>query len=205
MRLLSHKTATDPNRSAVICLAFASAAFADTIPAPALTTAGTANPQQAQKQPQTKLEAFLGVKGTLLIRDITDFGTIDAVNVEAVTAYEPGKEEAKTRGFILSASSEVSSVTVYVDYDEAKSLTQALIYMQGLSQKWRGLSQNYKEASYITTGGLKVTFYHTADGKHQDAKIYLTDGITLNTDMKYTEFASFKGMIDQGIVWLDKQ
>ena len=105
----------------------------------------------------------------------------------------------------MSASNTVSSVTVYVDYDEAKSLTQALIYMQGLSQKWRGLNQNYKEASYITTGGLKVTFYHTADGKHQDAKVYLTDGITLNTDMKDTEFANFKGMVDQGIVWLDKQ
>jgi len=200
MRNIFH--ATTAIVTTLVALIFIPASFADD------TTTNTTTPpasQPAPRQPQTKLEGFMGSKGTLYIRDIVECGTIDAVTVEAVTLYKPGHEEEKTRGFILSASNAFSAVTVYVDYDEGTSLIQALTYMQGLSAKWRGLNQNYKEADYLTTGGLKVMFYHTADGKHQDAKVYLTDGVTLNTDMKDTEFAAFKDMIVAGEAWLDKQ
>lgn len=166
-----------------------------------------ASPVQSlvQRQPQTKLEALLGTRGLLFLRDGNDIGTIDGVDIAAITVYTPGHENEKTRGFVLTASDNLTTITVYVDYDEAKSLTQALSYMQGLSDKWRNQTIGYKEADFLTAGGLGVRFYHTEDGKHQDAVVNLTDIAMVSTSMKDTDFNAFKDMINQGLNWLDKQ
>lgn len=170
--------------------------------------APASNMQAAIKPPQTKLEGFLGTKGVLYIRDMKDFGDVSWVYVEAVAAYLPGRESDKTLGLNVTASnrgalSTPDARTCYLDYDEAKSLSQAISYMQSVAGDWKG-QPGYREADFLTNGGLTLTIYH--DGKHEAALLECTDGYSLSNDLAYPgDLEQFKDNIDHAIAWLSQQ
>jgi hypothetical protein len=107
--------------------------------------AGTASahPRQEPSQPATKLEAFLGKKGRLLIKDsysLSPLKSMGRVEMDALVMYEPGSAE-KTNNLrveITEAGSFEHSNTSFVDLGELQGLSDALRYMTNLAAKWNG-------------------------------------------------------------------
>jgi hypothetical protein len=169
--------------------------------------------------PATKLEAFLGKRGFLVVRDFQDAGKVERshksqystdmlsdywVNVTALTVYEPGKENVRLKGLQLSLA-DFRNITKYgtglrsglsfVDLEEADSLSKALQYLLDLEGKWKGQDVGGKEAYFTTKDDFKVLLAQTAD---KPASYYLTiDGNSLSFTSE--EIAALKAAVDKGM------
>jgi hypothetical protein len=173
--------------------------------------------------PATKLEAFLGKRGLLVIRDFQESGKIEQtrksqfskemltdyyVMVTALTVYEPGKETASLKGLQVSMS-DFRGVTKYgtgfrsglsfVDLEEADSLSKALQYLVDLADKWKGQDVGSKEAYFTTKDDLKVLLAQT---NAKPASFYLTiDGNSITLSLK--EISQLKMSVDIGVKLLE--
>jgi hypothetical protein len=127
-----------------------------------------AQPSQDAAPPATKLEAFLGKKGQMIIKDsyslspmVSRFGS---VNMDVLLIYEPGSS-IKTKGLrveITERGDLERSNTSFIDVDELHGLSDALAYMIGLAQKWNGQSHSpYTEVIYTSKGELQTGFFQT--------------------------------------------
>jgi hypothetical protein len=169
--------------------------------------------------PATKLEAFLGKRGLLVIRDFQDAGKVEKtrksqysaepltdywVNVISLTVYEPGKENVRLKGLQLSLA-DFRNITKYgtglrsglsfVDLEEADSLSKALQYLLDLEGKWKGQNVGGKEAYFTTKDDFKVLLAQTAD---KPASFHLTiDGNSIN--FSSAEISQLKASVDKGI------
>lgn len=123
------------------------------------------------KTPITKLEAFLGRKGTLFIEDGYAAGTIkgpagdfSGLSITAISIYLPGAENAKTKGLrcsVFRAQSRGASQdrACYLDMEEAESLSKALDYLIQLSAKWKDAKLDkgtQRWATFLTKDYLSV-------------------------------------------------
>jgi hypothetical protein len=134
------------------------------------------------KEPKTKLEAFTGTTGAVIIKGYTDVGTLS--NYEAkdqivlggtimgqvsVTAMsfrdaQNGKEQ---RGLVVEVSETMfhrEASSSFVDYDEIAGLLSGIDYVRKADHSVTKL-KNF-EATYSTKGDLKVTVRNTLKGEN---------------------------------------
>lgn len=166
--------------------------------------------------PATKLEAFLGKRGSLIVRNFKTAGVIRGddgdsfIRVTALSVYEPGKENVKLKGLQVEISQAVGrgvwrDSLSFVDAEEAESLSKALHYLSDLTTKWKGQDVGQKEVYFKTQAELKIGINQTGakdvmvwaiggDFKKAQSNITAVDGLT-----------TLKGLVDQGVAWLKTQ
>lgn len=179
--------------------------------------AGSANgqndaPLQSQKQaeqPATKVEAFLGKRGRLVLKDSYDLGQISSlgkIEMDALVIYEPGSSQ-KVKGLrveVTEAGRLERSNTSFIDLDELQSLSEALSYMSNLAKQWNTQGhETYTEVIYSSKGQFKVGFFQK--GKENGA--FFTSGSigAVNAFVKIADLDRLKSLVDQAISLLNSK
>ena len=123
--------------------------------------------EKQPKEPTTKLEQFLGKKGTLIVKDFYRLGKISdnygaEIKFDALVIYEPGQEIGKARGVkieITEGGKFERSNSSFLDMDELQSLSEAISYMNDILTKWVGIEKEYTEIIFSTKGDFEIGFY----------------------------------------------
>lgn len=168
--------------------------------------------EKAKESHQTRLEAFLAKKGTLLIKDIHSLGTLDGkhgskIAFEAIVLYEPGQEKGKTRGLKIEVSGGDQfkrQGTSFLDLDEVEDLSKAMHYMVDLSSKWKGTAKEYSEVVFSTKGHFNAGFYQL--GQEQGA--FASNGIGGGASCFFlspSDLSSVRNIVEEGLDWLRPQ
>lgn len=175
--------------------------------------------------PATKLEAFLGKRGSLIVRNFKTAGVIDGdeqrtstgitlrnsfITVTALSVYEPGKENVKLKGLQVEISQAVgrgvwSKSLSFVDAEEAESLSKALHYLSDLTTKWKGQDVGQKEVYFKTQAELKIGINQTGA---KDVMVWAIGGDFKKAKSNITAvdgLTTLKGLVDQGVAWLKTQ
>ena len=175
--------------------------------------------------PATKLEAFLGKRGSLIVRNFKTAGVIDGdeqrtstgitlpnsfITVTALSVYEPGKENVKLKGLQVEISQAVgrgvwSKSLSFVDAEEAESLSKALHYLSDLTTKWKGQDVGQKEVYFKTQAELKIGINQTGA---KDVMVWAIGGDFKKAQSNITAvdgLTTLKGLVDQGVAWLKTQ
>ena len=175
--------------------------------------------------PATKLEAFLGKRGSLIVRDFKRAGAIRGdeqrtstgitlhnsfITVTALSVYEPGKENVKLKGLQVEISQAVgrgvwSKSLSFVDAEEAESLSKALHYLSDLTTKWKGQDVGQKEVYFKTQAELKIGINQTGA---KDVMVWAIGGDFKKAQSNITAvdgLTTLKGLVDQGVAWLKTQ
>ena len=175
--------------------------------------------------PATKLEAFLGKRGSLIVRDFKTAGAIRGdeqrtstgitlhnsfITVTALSVYEPGKENVKLKGLQVEISQAVgrgvwSKSLSFVDAEEAESLSKALHYLSDLTTKWKGQDVGQKEVYFKTQAELKIGINQTGA---KDVMVWAIGGDFKKAQSNITAvdgLTTLKGLVDQGVAWLKTQ
>jgi hypothetical protein len=168
-------------------------------------TRSTAAAKQ-KDQPSTALEAFLGKRGTMMIKDSYSLGSIrgtGGVTMDALVIYQPNST-TKIKGLRaeVTESGELErSNTSFIDYDELESLSQALAYMSNLSTKWKGQQHDpYTEVIYTSKGEFEVGFYQQGT----KSRAFCRSGDIGSTDafLDLGDLPRMKALVDQAITLL---
>ncbi len=175
--------------------------------------------------PATKLEAFLGKRGSLIVRNFKTAGVIDGdeqrtstgitlrnsfITVTALSVYEPGKENVKLKGLQVEISQAVGrgvwrDSLSFVDAEEAESLSKALHYLSDLTTKWKGQDVGQKEVYFKTQAELKIGINQTGA---KDVMVWAIGGDFKKAKSNITAvdgLTTLKGLVDQGVAWLKTQ
>lgn len=175
--------------------------------------------------PATKLEAFLGKRGSLIVRNFKTAGVIRGdeqrtsteitlhnsfITVTALSVYEPGKENVKLKGLQVEISQAVgrgvwSKSLSFVDAEEAESLSKALHYLSDLTTKWKGQDVGQKEVYFKTQAELKIGINQTGA---KDVMVWAIGGDFKKAQSNITAvdgLTTLKGLVDQGVAWLKTQ
>jgi len=158
----------------------------------------------------TKLESFLAKKGKLIVKDSYTLGEISGMgkmDFDALIIYEPGLESQKIRGIRVEISEDAlkgMSDTAFLDLDEVKSLSKAVIYMTDLANKWSGAqSKAYTEVLYSTRGNFKLGFYHKGTKLGAFASSGYNGKSTVYFGVENLE--KLKEIIDKGMITLEQK
>lgn len=132
--------------------------------------AGDAQAQAAKDQstqqtapPKTKIEAFTGESGAVLVKGYTSTGIVrgrGSVEISAMT-FRNAKTGEETKGLSITLSNigtYVSDTSAFVDYDEIAGLLAGIDYISGTDTSSTKLA-NF-EAIYSTRGNLKITVFN---------------------------------------------
>ena len=167
----------------------------------ALIACSVASAQEAQKWegiPKTKLEAFLGTTGTVLIRGRTEVGTVGAkgaTRVLAVTLRNASTAE-EVKGIVIEISQPSvgsnSAARSFVDYDEIAGLIQGIDQVVQVDRKAIELAQ--VEATYSTRDDVRVLVLFDKTGRQQAFVRVGTVGAK-STSLGMAELAEFKRLI----------
>jgi hypothetical protein len=168
-------------------------------------------PPVSEPKPQTKLEAFLSSKGTLVVKDFYELGKVgglgSSMSMDAVVLTQPGQEDQKIRGLRVEVSESgrlERSNTSFLDMDEIESLSKALSYMTGLSEKWKPIEkQEYSEVQFATKGDFRIGFYQRK--KNQGAFVSSGTVGVARAFIDVQDFAKIKGFVDQGLSLLQSK
>lgn len=175
--------------------------------------------------PATKLEAFLGKRGSLIVRNFKTASAIRGdeqrtstgitlhtsfITVTALSVYEPGKENVKLKGLQVEISQAVgrgvwSKSLSFVDAEEAESLSKALHYLSDLTTKWKGQDVGQKEVYFKTQAELKIGINQTGA---KDVMVWAIGGDFKKAKSNITAvdgLTTLKGLVDQGVAWLKTQ
>lgn len=120
--------------------------------------------------PTTKLEAFTGNTGTVVIKAYEDIGRISATNdieITAMTFKDPNSKE-QTSGLTIevtetSSRSYQASSTAFIDYDELSGLLDGIKYVSKANKDVTSLP--FYEVSYQTRGKLRITVFNSGNGR----------------------------------------
>jgi hypothetical protein len=165
-----------------------------------------AAPAQKKDQPGTALEAFMGKRGRMIVKDsysIGRFSGTGGIQMDALVIYEPNNP-TKIKGLRaeVTESGELQrSNTSFIDFDELESLSQALAYMADLSTKWKGQQHEpYTEIIYTSKGELEVGFYQQGT----KASAFCRSGSIGSADAFFnlTELPKMKELVDKAITLL---
>ena len=164
----------------------------------ALVACSVASAQEAQKwegKPRTKLEAFLGTSGAVIIRGRTEVGTVgakDAARVLAVTLRNASTAE-ETKGIVIEVSQPSagsrSAAKSFVDYDEIAGLIEGIDHVVQVDRKVTGFA--HVEATYSTRDDVRVLVFFDRAGRQQ---AFVKVGAK-STSMEMAELAEFKRLI----------
>jgi hypothetical protein len=123
-----------------------------------------------QQAPKTKLEAFTGEIGAVIIKGYTEVGTVrslGSISVSAMT-FRNAKLGQENKGLSISVT-ELGTYAreshAFIDYDEINELVSGIDYISKADTTLTRLA-NY-EATYGTKGGFKITVFNNATGLNQ--------------------------------------
>jgi hypothetical protein len=172
-------------------------------------SANGASEAAKSSQPGTKLEAFLGKRGLILVKDIYDVGRVKGlgnVEMKALVMYEVGSSQTM-KGLRVevteSGSLERSSIS-FIDMDELQSLEDAISYVSDLSKKWEGQSHApYTEITYISKGEFDLGFFQQGT----KASAYVSSGnIGKATAFLQTgDLEQMKEMVGRAVILLNSK
>lgn len=117
------------------------------------------------------MEAFLGKKGELIVKDFYKLGEVagrygSKIEFSVLVIYEPGKESQRIRGLKIKVSEGgryERSNTSFLDLEEIESLSKALEYMGELSARWKDIKKEYTEVVFSTKDDFRIGFYQTGN------------------------------------------
>lgn len=126
--------------------------------------------QDLQKsEPKTKLEAFTGTIGAVVLKGYTRIGSIKGTGSVQLTAmmFRNAATAAETSGIIIEVhgggTSYSNTPRSFIDYDEINGLLEGMDYISRTDPSVTKL-KNF-EAIYTTKGDLKITVFNQAGGK----------------------------------------
>lgn len=127
------------------------------------------NQQQppTQSQPKTKLEAFTGETGVVMVKGYTDVGAIQAQGRVTVTAmtFRSAQDDQQRAGIVVAIKGGGTydrEGTSYIDLDEVDGLLKGIDYIAKADNAVTKL-KNF-EAIYSTKGDLKLTVFSNSQG-----------------------------------------
>jgi hypothetical protein len=132
-----------------------------------VTTAWTQDLQKSA--PKTKLEAFTGATGAVLLKGYTEMGSVKGAGSANMTAmtFRNAATGKETSGIIIeirgSGSSYANAPRSYIDYDEISGLLDGIDYITKTDSTVTKL-KNF-EAIYSTKGDLRITVFNNSAGK----------------------------------------
>jgi hypothetical protein len=160
-------------------------------------------------QPGTKLEAFLGKRGRLVVKDFYELGQISSmgkVQMDGLVIYEPGASQ-KIKGLRVevteSGSLERQNIS-FIDLDELQSLSDAISYISDLSKKWAGqVHEPYTEITYVSKGEFSLGFYQ----KGVQTSAFVSSGSIgkASAYLKTADLDRLREMVDQAVVLLNSK
>jgi|SRR6185437_10212052 len=163
-------------------------------------------PAQNKEQPSTALEAFMGKRGKMIVKDTYSLGRLfgtGGVQMDAMVIYEPNSP-TKIKGLraeVTESGQLERSNTSFIDLDELESLSQALAYMGDLSGKWKGQQHEpYTEVIYTSKGEFQVGFYQK--GKTTSAFCQSGNIGSVTAFFNVTELPKMKELVEQAITLL---
>ena len=126
----------------------------------------TSTANNNKNEPATKFEKFVSRKGSVIIKDFYEIGTLEGdyltrATLTAIVVSEPGKtDKVYALKFERPATSEYGiDQTGVIDFDELVSLQDALDYMAKTAAQLKTESRPYTEVVFQTRGGLQAGFY----------------------------------------------
>ncbi len=172
-------------------------------------TATPASKPPDSAQPSTKLEAFLGKRGRLVVKDFYDLGRVSSLGsaeFNGLVIYEPaGPQKIKgLRVEVTESGSLERSNTSFIDLDELPSLSDAISYISDLSRKWSGQRHEpYTEVIYVSKGEFSVGFYQ----RGTDASAFVRSGTigAATAYLKTPDLERMKTLVDQAVVLLNSK
>jgi len=115
---------------------------------------------------RTKLESFLGRKGSILIKVFHDLGALSGtyasgLELSTLRLFEPGNEQNCTEGIqiLVRPGDREQGHTSFLDLDEVESLIAGLAYMTSCIAQSQGYRGDYTEMIFSTRGDFSVGFY----------------------------------------------
>jgi hypothetical protein len=124
----------------------------------------------AQQSPKTKLEAFTGESGAVIIKGYTEVGTVrslGSISVSAMT-FRNAKLGQENKGLSISvtdAGAYTRPSHAFIDYDEISELVSGIDYISKADTTLTKLA-NF-EATYSTKGSFKITVFNNSSGQNQ--------------------------------------
>jgi hypothetical protein len=124
----------------------------------------------AQQSPKTKLEAFTGENGAVIIKGYTEVGTVKSLGSIAVSAmtFRNAKLGQENKGLSISLA-ETGAYTrpsrAFIDYDEISDLIAGIDYISKADASLTKLAMY--EATYSTKGGFKITVFNNSAGQNE--------------------------------------
>jgi hypothetical protein len=124
--------------------------------------------QAKQAEPKTKLEAFQGQTGTVVIKGYTDIGRVKAAGTIEIDAMEftdavTGRKQSGVLVEVKESGRLENTDRSFIDYDEVESLLKGLDYISKASSSVTKLA-NF-ESTYKTKGNFSATTFSTTGGK----------------------------------------
>jgi hypothetical protein len=169
--------------------------------------------EEKTEKASTTLEKFFTKKGNLIIKDFYRLGDISCkyggkMELNAIVVYEPHQENQKIKGFKIEISKEESygenSNISFLDFDESKSLSDAVGYMISLIEKWKDINKEYTEVIFSTKGDFQIGFYQ--EGVKQG--FFSSSGYIGKVWCSFSsiqDLTSVKNMVDKGLQLLTKK
>jgi hypothetical protein len=168
--------------------------------------------------PSTRLEAFIGTRGEMVVKDFYELGAftgqIGSMKIDALVAYQPGQEQQRVRGLRIAVTSGgriENTETAFLDIEEVESLSSALAYMADAEQNKKGNTSltivgsvvgapPYTEFEFSTKDDLRIGFYRrltetggfASSGRINPARVFF----------KPSEFLAIKSIVDKGLTIL---
>jgi hypothetical protein len=121
-----------------------------------------------RSDPKTKLDAFAGTSGAVILKGYSEVGSIKATGSVRVTAMSlrDAATNVETSGILfecIGVGTYTSTQRVNLDYDEIGGLLQGVDYVAKANQSITKL-KNF-EAIYQSKGGLRVDVFNESTGK----------------------------------------
>ncbi|WP_147018369.1 hypothetical protein [Methylorubrum extorquens] len=169
-----------------------------------------AQPAQQPAQPpvpKTKIEAFTGTTGTVMIKGYTNVGSLSGsagVEVQAMTFRNPNGNETHT-GLAINVkeagNSYGDSKRSFVDYDEIAGLLDGIKYV---AKSQKGVTPlDFFESSYSTKDNLQVVVWNSRAG---DVSANISAGSTYSRASAFVSLAQleeFARLVEAGKKLLD--
>jgi hypothetical protein len=120
--------------------------------------------------PKTKLEAFTGEVGVVVIKGYSDIGKVKGSGNVSVTAmsFKNARTGDETKGLVLEVEEPGSSYRAspnrsYLDYDEVSGLIEGIDYIAKTDET--STPYPFYEGKYSTRGDFSLTVFNDSSGK----------------------------------------
>ena len=183
------------------------AAFSVAFLSLAVPALSLAQPTGEAEKPKTKLEAFVGQDGVVIIRGFSkvgevkgQYGSLLVVESKEFTNAGTGKREHGITVEVKESGRLERSHTSYVDFDEIPSLLKGLEYIGKVDKSSTALDQF--QADYRTKGDLVVSTFSAEGG----TKVAVSSGMIGRTSayLAFADLERIRELIQNAYTTLEK-